>query len=32
MCLDSPNASTTNGVQFQIYGCNGTGAQKFVIN
>ncbi len=28
-CLDTPAASTANGVQLQIYDCNGTGAQAF---
>jgi aryl-phospho-beta-D-glucosidase BglC (GH1 family) len=28
-CLDVPAASAANGVQLQIYDCNGTGAQSF---
>jgi hypothetical protein len=28
-CLDVPAASAANGVQLQIYDCNGTGAQWF---
>ncbi len=31
-CLDVPNASTNNGVQLQIYDCNGTGAQAFQLS
>jgi endoglucanase len=30
-CLDTPAASTANGVQLQIYDCNGTGAQAFQL-
>jgi endoglucanase len=30
-CLDTPGASTANGVQLQIYDCNGTGAQAFQL-
>jgi endoglucanase len=30
-CLDVPGASTANGVQLQIYDCNGTGAQAWKI-
>ena len=30
-CLDVPGASTANGVQLQIYDCNGTGAQAFKL-
>ena len=30
-CLDVPSASTTNGVQLQIYDCNGTAAQAFKL-
>jgi hypothetical protein len=30
-CLDTPSASTANGVQLQIYDCNGTGAQAFKL-
>jgi endoglucanase len=30
-CLDTPAASTANGVQLQIYDCNGTGAQAFKL-
>jgi endoglucanase len=30
-CLDVPAASTANGVQLQIYDCNGTGAQAFKL-
>jgi len=30
-CLDIPAASTANGVQLQIYDCNGTGAQAFKL-
>jgi uncharacterized protein YcnI len=29
LCLDTPAASTANGVQLQIYTCNGTAAQAF---
>ena len=28
-CLDTPSASTANGVQLEIYDCNGTAAQAF---
>jgi aryl-phospho-beta-D-glucosidase BglC (GH1 family) len=31
-CLDVPAASTANGVQLQIYDCNGTGAQSFRLS
>ena len=31
-CLDVPGASTANGVQLQIYDCNGTTAQSFLLN
>jgi len=31
-CLDVPGASTQNGVQLQIYDCNGTEAQSFYLN
>jgi endoglucanase len=31
-CLDIPGASTANGVQLQIYDCNGTEAQSFYLN
>jgi endoglucanase len=31
-CLDVPAASTANGVQFQIYDCNGTSAQSFRLS
>jgi hypothetical protein len=30
-CLDIPAASTANGVQLQIYDCNGTAAQAFKL-
>jgi hypothetical protein len=30
-CLDTPGASTANGVQLQIYDCNGTAAQSFKL-
>jgi aryl-phospho-beta-D-glucosidase BglC (GH1 family) len=30
-CLDVPAASTANGVQLQIYDCNGTAAQSFSL-
>ena len=30
-CLDVPSASTANGVQLQIYDCNGTAAQAFKL-
>ncbi|MQA20045.1 RICIN domain-containing protein [Rugamonas rivuli] len=30
-CLDVPAASTSNGVQLQIYDCNGTPAQSFKL-
>jgi hypothetical protein len=29
LCIDTPGASTTSGVQLQQYTCNGTGAQAF---
>lgn len=29
---DVPGASTANGVQLQIYDCNGTTAQSFALN
>lgn len=32
LCLDVPGASTSNGVQLQIYTCNGTEAQSFLLN
>jgi hypothetical protein len=31
LCLDIPSASTANGVQLQIYTCNGTAAQAFQL-
>jgi beta-glucanase (GH16 family) len=31
LCLDVPSASTANGVQLQIYTCNGTAAQSFKL-
>jgi endoglucanase len=31
-CLDVPGASTANGVQLDIYDCNGTGAQSFELS
>jgi hypothetical protein len=31
LCLDVPGASTANGVQLQIYTCNGTTAQAFKL-
>ncbi len=31
LCLDTPGASTANGVQLQIYTCNGTAAQAFKL-
>ncbi|WP_263366901.1 cellulase family glycosylhydrolase [Edaphobacter bradus] len=31
-CLDVPGASTANGVQLQIYDCNGTAAQSFQLS
>jgi endoglucanase len=31
-CLDVPAASTANGVQLQIYDCNGTAAQSFTLS
>ncbi|MGD0941757.1 MAG: carbohydrate-binding protein [Terracidiphilus sp.] len=31
LCLDVPSASTANGVQLQIYTCNGTAAQAFKL-
>jgi endoglucanase len=31
-CLDVPAASTANGVQLQIYDCNGTSAQSFRLS
>jgi aryl-phospho-beta-D-glucosidase BglC (GH1 family) len=31
LCLDTPGASTANGVQLQIYTCNGTTAQAFKL-
>ena len=30
-CLDTPSASTANGVQLDIYDCNGTAAQAFKL-
>ena len=30
-CLDTPSASTANGVQLQIYDCNGSAAQAFKL-
>jgi endoglucanase len=32
LCLDTPGASTANGVQLDIYACNGTAAQSFALN
>jgi hypothetical protein len=31
LCLDTPGASTANGVQLQIYTCNGTAAQAWKL-
>jgi hypothetical protein len=31
LCLDTPSASTANGVQLDIYTCNGTAAQAFQL-
>jgi hypothetical protein len=31
LCIDTPGASTTAGVQLQQYTCNGTGAQEFSL-
>ena len=31
-CLDVPGASTANGVQLEIFDCNGTGAQAFRLS
>jgi Ricin-type beta-trefoil lectin domain-like len=31
LCLDTPGASIANGVQLQIYTCNGTAAQAFKL-
>jgi hypothetical protein len=31
-CLDVPSASTANGVQLQIFDCNGTAAQSFQLS
>jgi hypothetical protein len=31
-CLDVPGASKSNGVQLDIYDCNGTGAQSFQLS
>jgi Ricin-type beta-trefoil lectin domain len=31
-CLDVPGASTSNGVQLDIYDCNGTAAQSFYLD
>jgi len=31
LCIDTPAASTTAGVQLQQYTCNGTGAQEFSL-
>ena len=31
LCLDTPSASTANGVQLDIYTCNGTAAQAFKL-
>ena len=30
-CIDVPGASTANGVQLQLYDCNGTGAQSYQL-
>jgi beta-glucanase (GH16 family) len=30
-CLDVPGASTANGVQLQLFDCNGTGAQAWTL-
>ena len=30
-CLDVPSASTANGVQLQLFDCNGTGAQAWTL-
>jgi len=31
LCIDTPGASTSSGVQLQQYTCNGTGAQNFSL-
>ncbi len=31
LCVDTPGASTSSGVQLQQYTCNGTGAQEFSL-
>ncbi len=31
LCIDTPGASTSSGVQLQQYTCNGTGAQEFSL-
>src|ERR1700684_467141 len=31
LCLDDPNATTTEGTQLQLYTCNGTGAQDWTL-
>jgi non-reducing end alpha-L-arabinofuranosidase len=31
-CLDSPSGATANGTRLQIWDCNGTGAQTFVLS
>jgi hypothetical protein len=31
LCIDTPGASTSSGVQLQQYTCNGTGAQSFSL-
>jgi hypothetical protein len=31
-CLDVPGASKANGVQLQIYDCNGTAAQSYSVS
>jgi beta-glucosidase len=32
LCIDTPGASVTSGVQLQQYTCNGTGAQEFSLS
>jgi beta-glucosidase len=32
LCIDTPGASTSSGVQLQQYTCNGTGAQEFSLS
>jgi hypothetical protein len=31
-CLDDPSGNTANGTRLQIWVCNGSGAQRFVLS